>query len=238
MYADLYKDPVRYEEILGTILPSELNFYLSYVKEAKNVLYLGSGSGRLLKEFIKVNPNITGVEISTPMYDYSKKLLPNTRVLNADFFKLNLEEKFDLIIAPFVFMYHFEEPEFKKSFSVVKKYLNQGGLFVGDVFNPYLPLDRTIEYELENVAMYGDEFEKAYIHYDHEKKLCNEYIERTNMKTGQTYVTLLPWYYYYPEEFEQCAKENGLKVKEFYGSFYKDAFDSKTSEVLIFVVSS
>lgn len=228
-YSDLYQNPDQYEEILGATPQAELDFYIDYIKRAKNVLYLGTGSGRLLKNFIKVNPNITGVEISKPMFDFSKKLLPQAKILNQDFFDLKLDEKFDLVIAPFRFLFHFPSPKFEEAFESVNKHLSPGGLFIGDNFNPYLPLDHNIEYELNSVELYGDIFEKVYNCYDHSKKLCEEYIERTSTKTGKTTVTYLPWYYHYPEEFPKA---------QFYGSFQKSPFDLRISDELIFVISS
>lgn len=227
-YSDLYQDPNQYDEILGNIQQSELDFYNSYIKKAKNILYLGSGTGRLLKKFIITNPNITGVEISPPIAKFSRNLLPHTRILNQDFLKLNLNEKFDLILAPFRFLYHFPSPQFEKSLEVAIRHLAPGGLFIGDNFNPYLPLNRTLEYELNSVTIQGDIFEKVYNHYDHSQKLCKEYIERTDTKTGATTVTLLPWYYHYPEEFPSA---------KFYGSFTKEEFDPNTSEELIFIIT-
>lgn len=228
-YSDLYQNPDQYEEILGSVQQSELDFYTSYIKEAKNVLYLGTGTGRLLKEFVKMNPNITGVEISKSMFDFSQKLLPHAHILNQDFLTLDLSEKFDLVLAPFRFLYHFPSPQFEKSLEVINNHLSTNGLFIGDNFNPYLPLDPNIEYELSGVEIFGDIFEKVYNHYDHTKKLCEEYIERTNTKTGQTSITLLPWYYHYPEEFPSA---------KFYGSFSKEPFDPRTSEELIFVITT
>lgn len=231
-YKELYSNPLQYDDTFVGGSDGEVEFYSDLVKRAKNVLYLGSGSGRLLKDFLKVNKNITGVEIQKEMVELSKKYLPSAKIIEADALKLELHETFDLVIAPYIFACHFKSGDVAKLFGAVSKHLEKGGLFVGDMFSPYLPHDRTINGEIDDIVIDGDVVEKVYCIYDHEDQMCYEYVEKTNMKTHDYSMVEMPWNYYYPEQVENMLTKSGLKVKHWYGTFQKDPMTKDTPELI------
>lgn len=234
-HQQFYRNPRSYDEILSDLSPYEVEFYKDYLEKAQNVLYLGSGSGRLLKHFLKINPHITGVEISPPMIQAAKKLIPDAHIINADVLTLHIKKKFDLILAPYLFLFHFQKREFQKIFEVVNRHITQDGLFISHNFNPYL--DPKISCELQCVDLFGDTFEKVYNSYDHQKRICREYIERTNLKTNEQSLVVLTWYYYYPEEFRVACRDANLCVKNIYGSYRKEPLNPKDSEDMIILCS-
>ena len=213
---------------------SELNFYKKYINKSKNVLYLGSGFGRLLKKFLNVNNKITSVEVSKKMVYASKKLLPKARIIQIDILNLNLRQKFDLIIAPYRFICHFDKKNLKTLFKVVSKHLKLNGLFVGDIFSPYIPHDRTIKCEIESIENKNGVIEKTYNCYEHENQICREIVERFNTKTNKTEFIKVEWRYYYPEQLVKIGKNNKLKISDFYGKFKREPL-TEFSEQLIFV---
>ena len=126
---DLYNNPDLYDATYVGLTNehSDDSFYQSLIKKDQNILYLGSGSGRLLKKLVTINPNIIGVELAQPMIDNCKKILPNAKVIHANVLDLNLDQKFDLIIAPYRFISHFDKSGLGKLFQVVAKHLISGG---------------------------------------------------------------------------------------------------------------
>src|SRR3989344_6547756 len=233
-YKELYKNPEEYNKIFTGSSNYEIKFYKDYLKKAKSVLYLGSGSGRLLKQFLKVNKNITGVEISKEMVSYSKKLLKNIKIINNNVLNLKLRQKFDLILAPYRFICHLNKKELEKLFKVVNYHLKDKGLFVGDIFSPYLPHDRSIKCEINGIDIQGNFIDKVYNVYEHDKQLCYEVVERFNIKTKEYGFIKVKWNYYYPEQLKQIGNKFSLKCINIYGSFKKEKLD-KVSDDLIFV---
>lgn len=231
-----YKNPVEYDNTFTGCSGKELDFYKSHIEKSKKVLYFGSGTGRLLKKFLLVNKNITAVEFSKEMVDYSRKFLQDTKILHQDVLELNLDEQFDLILAPYRFLTHFDKDELKRLFQVVDKHLVVGGYFVGDIFSPYLPHDRGVRCEIESVEVHTNIVEKVYNCYDHESQICVEIVEKTDTETGHISVIEMPWHYYYPEQLVKLAEKNNFCVKNFYGSFDKDPLD-KNSYDLVFVMT-
>ncbi len=230
-----YSDPAEYDKTFTGSASNEPDFYRNYVEKSKKVLYLGSGTGRLLKTFLPINKNITAVEFSKEMVDFSKELLPDAKILFQDALELNLNEQFNLILAPYRFLTHFNKNELEKLFKVVSKHLSADSLFVGDIFSPYLPHDRSIRYEIESIETKGNIVEKVYNCYDHESQICVEIVEKTDMKSGQSSIIEMFWHYYYPEQLTELAEKNNLRVESFYGSFDKEPMDKDCYD-LIFVI--
>ncbi|MBI2632890.1 MAG: methyltransferase domain-containing protein [Parcubacteria group bacterium] len=230
-----YKNPSEYDRTFTGSSDDEVNFYSEYVKKFDKVLYLGTGTGRLLRDFLKLNKRIIGVEFSKEMARYSKKLLPKAHIIHQDALKLNLNEKFDLILAPYRFLTHFDPNELKKLFAVVKNHLNSGGYFIGDIFSPYLPNDQTIECEIQCIGVKNNMLEKVYNSYDREEQICVELVEKIDLKSGKHSVIEMPWHYYYPKQLKEAAETHSMKVDYFYGSFKKESMTRDSSE-LIFVI--
>lgn len=230
-----YNNPEEYDETFIGSSEDELSFYTDYVKKFKKILYLGSGTGRLLREFLPLNKNILAVEFSKKMANYSKKVLLNANIICQDVLELDLREQFDLVLAPYRFLTHFDFSELEKLFQVVSDHLKIGGYFVGDIFSPYLPHDRTIKCEIESTEVVGDVIEKIYSCYDHPNQICVEIIEKINTKNNQRSIIEMPWHYYYPEQLKNLADNNNLKVINFYSTFRKTSLNYD-DEDLIFIM--
>lgn len=235
MIYHIYKNSKEYDNIFTGIDDKENDFYLKFIKTG-SVLYLGSGSGRLLKNFLKLNSDITGIELSDEMYKASIKLLPNAKIIKQDALSLSLGKTFDSIIGPYRFFCHFDGKNLQKLFKVISKHLKKGGVFVGDMFSPFLPHDKTIQCEVNSVEVYDDIVEKVFNSYDHKNQICTEWIERINTKTKEYSMLQLPWYYYYPEQIESMAKAFGMKVKNFYGDFNRSKLNESSKE-MIYIIS-
>ncbi len=233
-YRALYDYPTKYDKTFSgsSSKKDEIHFYSNYVRQAKEVLYLGTGSGRLLKEFLPIQKNITGVEISKRMVACTKKAFPKCHIIHQNALTLKVEKKFDLIIAPYRFLCHFDRKDADVLFGVVKKHLTKGGIFVGDIFSPYIPHDRSIHCEIEEINIESSEVEKVYNCYDHEKQLCIEIVEKLNTKTNKHTYVKMPFYYFYPEDLRVLAKKNNLEVSNIYGSFQKESLNKHKPDLI------
>jgi SAM-dependent methyltransferase len=231
-FDEFYADPEMYDDTFSGGSEGEVEFYVELVKRAKHVLYLGSGSGRLFKEFLKVNKNVVGVEIQKEMVEFCRKLLPTAKVIQGDALTLDLKDRFDLIIAPYLFTCHFEPAQAQKLFNVIAKHLEVGGTFAGDMFSPYLPHDRTIKGEVDWIDIQGDVVTKVFCLYDHDEQICTEYVEKNNAKTHDYSMIGASWHYYYPEQLKKMMAKAGISVKKWYGTFLKDEMNKENPELI------
>lgn len=227
----LYKNPDDYDKELVGSDTNEISFYQKYIKNG-SILYLGSGSGRLLKHFLPLNSDITGIEISEQMIKKCKETSPKVNILNQDVLKLQLPRKFDVIIAPYRFICHFDKNSVEKLFKAVATHLNPNGVFIGDLFTPYLPKDRSIKVEFDDLMFTDMYAEKTYNVYSHDKQLCVEVLERNWYEGGRTDFIKLDWYYYYPKQLQEFGEKNNLQALDFYGSFKNDPFTENTNQLI------
>ena len=121
----------------------DVDAYLKIAKTyAGRILELGSGTGRLSVELAKEGYDITCLEIHRDMISIHTKKLneetsTNTKIVLGDMCSFDLEEKFDLIIAPCNVVNHLmHKDDFLRMLASVKKHLSDIGMFVIDNSQP------------------------------------------------------------------------------------------------------
>lgn len=138
---DLIYDAALYDG-LNTSL-NDLNFYKKWLPKDKeaSILELCCGTGRLTIPIAKEGYNITGVDYTASMLNQAitkanKEQLPIDFV-QKDIRTLNLEKKFDFIFIPFNSIHHlYKNEDLFKVLKIVKKHLQENGIFLLDCFNP------------------------------------------------------------------------------------------------------
>jgi len=140
---------------------ADSEFYLDQIRQVKGkILEVGVGTGRLFMSALNNNADIYGIDISPSMLDILRtKLSPENqkRISLQNIIDFRLDNKFDLIIAPFrVFMHLTEKVDQLNALNNVFDYLNPGGRFIFDVFVPDL---RPLITGLENVIDFEGEYE-------------------------------------------------------------------------------
>lgn len=118
----------------------------AYVKIAKKykgrILELGSGSGHISLELAKEGYDVTCLEIQRDMIHLHERKLDDqtrqrTKIVLGDMCTFNLEEKYDLIIAPNnVIGYLFTVMEFLEMLTSVKRHLTDQGVFIIETIKP------------------------------------------------------------------------------------------------------
>jgi len=119
----------------------EKEMYLKIIRRTKGkILEVGVGTGRLFTEALKNGADIYGVDISPEMIKVLRNKLEEknyNRVIVKDIRDMNLDVKFDLIIAPFRVFSHLPEVDDQMSaLKCIYNHLNPGGIFIFDVFVP------------------------------------------------------------------------------------------------------
>ncbi|MBG6234370.1 ubiquinone/menaquinone biosynthesis C-methylase UbiE [Pedobacter sp. CAN_A7] len=107
-----------------------LDDLIKFIPAEGNVLDLGCGTGKpILQYLISKKINVTGLDASKEMLCIAEKNFPETEFLLQDMRFLNLNKKFDAIIAWHSFFYLpiVDQPIMFKCF---KKYLNPKGIIL------------------------------------------------------------------------------------------------------------
>lgn len=161
-YEDEYS--VLYDNLL-CLATFDIDFYHSQAAMVgDSILELACGTGRVGIPLARMGYDVTGIDISEDMLAIYRKKLENEKrriksrvhLLQADITKVELEQKFDLIILPATTICLFDEGMLKIIFGFVREHLNEGGRFVFDVMN-FNPDDYKRGYGDVHISKWTDE---------------------------------------------------------------------------------
>ncbi len=121
----------------------DTDYFLNEIRNTPGkVLEIGVGTGRHFQNALDAGADIYGLDVSESMLEVLKKKLPKNqhhRISNQNIIDFSLDQRFDLIIAPFRVMMHvIEKEEQIRALNNVYRHLNKNGRFIFDVFVPDL----------------------------------------------------------------------------------------------------
>jgi len=136
-YYDLLYQEKNYEEECDFIEKAFGKFAGSQVK---NILELGSGTGGHAIPLAQRKYQLTGIDVSEVMLNAAKeknrKLGLNINLQLSDIRNFKFDQKFDAVICMFaVLNYITLTSDLEKTLKNVKEHLNEGGLFIIDIWN-------------------------------------------------------------------------------------------------------
>lgn len=112
-----------------TLMESEyLNLIVSSVAAGGSVLDLGCGTGEPIAQFfINKGFKVTGVDGSKKMIELCKKRFPSERWIVSDMREINLQQRFDVILAWHSF-FHLDHNSQRKMFKRFDAHIKPGGI--------------------------------------------------------------------------------------------------------------
>lgn len=126
-----------YEEIVQwfddartkTLMESEyLNLIINTVPAGGSVLDLGCGTGEPIAQFfIEKGFKVTGVDGSKKMIELCKKRFPSERWIVSDMREINLQQRFDVVLAWHSF-FHLDHDSQRKMFKIFDAHIKPGGV--------------------------------------------------------------------------------------------------------------
>ncbi len=133
---------VIYDEVRND---ADHDYFLNKMFEARGpVLEVGVGTGRFFMDALNQGTDIYGIDFSPEMIRVLKSKLPakeHHRVTVQNICSLNLNNQFDLTVAPFrVFMHLLSVEDQLKALNAVHAHLKPGGRFIFDLFVPNLKM--------------------------------------------------------------------------------------------------
>ncbi len=103
---------------------------ISYLKPGASVLDLGCGTGEPIRQyFVDAGFQVTGVDGSTKMLEIAKSRCPKIKFILGDMRKLQLNEKFNCIIAWHSF-FHLSQDDQRAMFKTFTDHLNDKGILL------------------------------------------------------------------------------------------------------------
>jgi SAM-dependent methyltransferase len=117
----------------------EANYFVTLLKKNKisknNILELGLGTGNHAKHLIKKSYNVVGIEKSSSMLKFAKKI-PKLKCILGDIRNIRLKKKFDSILSFFhVINYMLTNSDINNFFRTASIHLRKNGLLVFDTWN-------------------------------------------------------------------------------------------------------
>ena len=107
-----------------------LDLAISYLKPEAKILDLGCGMGEPIgKYFIDKGYQLTGIDGSSKLIDLARARFPKSRFIIGDMREVNLNEKFDLVIAWNSF-FHLSKDNQRLMFKIFEDHINPGGILM------------------------------------------------------------------------------------------------------------
>jgi len=223
------------------------NYFLHKIKQAKGpVLEVGVGTGRFFIDAFDKGADIYGIDISPSMIDVLKQKLnkkEHHRISVQNLCELNMDKKFDLIIAPFrVFMHIISVEDQLQALNKVHEHLVSGGQFIFDLFVPDLKL---LLHGLDNVV----DFEGEYEHGKKSKRITSMKADIINQLSHITYKfvwdqegegvskewkTDLRFFFRY--ELEHLINQSKLKPVNIFGDFEENNLNGESKEFIVICI--
>ncbi len=120
----------EYEKRADNLLPVTqvaMDYFSSFIKPGGLVLDIGCGVGVAISVLAKKGFGVVGIEISSKMSEFAQKRNPEANVIVGDFLEIELNDKFDAVLA-FAFIHLFPKAEMPKIFDKIKSILEPGGV--------------------------------------------------------------------------------------------------------------
>ena len=215
----------------------DVRFYRQMARQharGKTILELGCGTGRLLVPLLRDGHRVVGVDAMQPMLDRCRDKIgrlpqvarARVTLIAADFRRLNLRQRFALIVCPFNGLMHlYERADIEAALRTVQRLLAPGGRFVFDVMNPDLKwLSRDSERRWARTRFRHPVSGKSQIYstdllYDNARQIAfmRIYYETPSGKRLRT--IHLTHRYFFPQELAELLHYNGFAIEKASGDF-------------------
>ncbi len=186
----------------------DTEYFMNKILDTRGkVLEIGVGTGRFFIDALAKGADIYGIDISKSMIDILKTRLSHEnhyRVITGDAGNMKLENKFDLIIAPFhVFAHVLETNEQIAFLNNVYEHLNEKGRFIFDVF---VPNPKLMAEGINELTDFEGEYEPG-------KKVRRIVSSKTDIVNQLIDVTMK---FIWDEDNKQAEKEWRLQMRLFF----------------------
>lgn len=254
MKIDLRTEAAKYYDSNPHFL-KDIPFYQKRISSPDiSILELGCGTGRVTLSLVPYCQFIQGVDISPAMISICHEKLiqagiPQTkaRVTEADIAEFDLDQTFDLIIAPFRVFQNLEtDQEVDGLFRCIRKHLSPTGTCILNVFRPFREpeemqklwatseesLDWEVPVEGGRLACFS---RRAYMDVEklilYPELIYRQYEGETLVEESLLKVVMRC---YYPDTFESLIVEHGYTIHDRWGGYEGEVYGQGPELVIQF----
>lgn len=240
----------EYYDLTQRGVTGDIPFFLEMARQADGeVLDLACGTGRVAIPLAQAGIRVTGLDLSAEMLDRARQkaeeqgVTDRLTLLQGDMRRFDLGKTFSLIMIPFrSFLHLLHIHEQMKALACIRRHLAPGGKFVMNVFVPKIehlyeesekmslrsvfPLETGEQIMMWDYTRYDyfqqwSEVTRTYERISPEGRLVEKVVGRFTLR------------YIFPAELHHLLRLNGFRVVQRFGSFDKQPFDSKSTELII-----
>ena len=233
-----------YDVIYAHLRTVDRDFFLNEILKVKGpVLEVGVGTGRFFLDALSRGADIYGIDVSAAMLDQLKKKLEPThhqRVFQQDARSLNLNKRFDLVVAPFrVFSHLIDIEDQLQALNSIYEHLNPEGRFIFDLYVPDLKiLQNGINNETDFDGEYapGKKLKRAVsakadlIRQINQVTMTLTWDEEGGQKTS-SWQLLMRFFFRY--ELEHLVARSKLKLERIYGDYEGHDLNSESRDFIV-----
>ncbi|MCK7519158.1 MAG: class I SAM-dependent methyltransferase [Ignavibacteriales bacterium] len=203
------------------------------LEKGSKVLDLACGAGRHSILFAKNNFDVTAVDISDNLLNVGRKTAEELKLkinfINSDLRKLNLNEKFHLIINLFTSFGYFEtDDENGEVIKMASQHLVDDGYFVLDFFNIIYLQNNLIPISYDKIE---DGIIKQERVIEGDRLVKTIFITRKGIEKNITNRVRI----FTKQELISFFKDSGLKIQFIYGDYLGNNFAEETSPRIIII---
>lgn len=241
--------PYRYYRALHRGNEGDLDFYRSVASEARRILELGAGDGRIARAIAEDGKEIVALERSEEAIALGKQERGGAKVqwAQGEMERFSFDERFDRIIAPYTALYCLLTPAaLRDCLGCVHDHLERDGLFVFDIWPaddfhnegegmPPEELEAIEEAgEVARVKVDGAEhrvFESSRWH--RAAQLLDVHYRYEPVDGGEAIFGAIPQRYLLLDEIAQELEAAGLQVLVLHGDFDQRAYDEESERLIV-----
>lgn len=230
-------------------LDDDFEMYLGFAERTGGpILEIGSGTGRVALALAERGREVVGLEPSDAMRAVAQQkadraeLTDRAAFVPGDMRRFKLDRRFGLIIAPLnTFLHNLTPDDQLATLSNLKKHLQPSGLLVLDCFNPDPAHSADDHFLILHRAHVDPDTGAASLLYvsrtvDWGNQLQeNIYIAERPTPSGgfQRIAITTNFRFIFRHEMVLLLKQGGFDVKEIYGSYELDPFESGSDQLIV-----
>jgi SAM-dependent methyltransferase len=240
----IYNLPELYDEQYQ-YYREDLNFYTQLARDyGSPILELGAGTARVSIALAKAGYTVVGVELSEAMVVRGREhiarenLTEQVELMQGDMRRLELSQKFPIVIAPFnTLMHAYTLQDQDATLATVKRHLEPGGVFAFDVYTPNFSNLNVLRREAEWEHVGGKRAELFLyqsLDADHQILESRYYLDRVQEDGTLTRQTsVLKQRFYTRFELERLLYQAGFQKVQLYGGFDKRRYSAKEAVMVV-----
>jgi len=243
----IYNHPQLYDDIMWW-KEDDISFWKSIIKKynARSVLELCCGTGRIGLPLINTGIEYYGLDISQPFIDFFSSKLSNhdkQKLIVSDATKFNLKKNFDLIFIGFNSLAHLLTNQYATScFNSIRNHMHDNSIFGIDIFMPTHQLTSNLDSNKIDLMDFIDSNTQKKINifestkYEPKTEVASISWEFQNKNNQIEFIYNFKMKMFFPDTLNRLLIDSKFNIDHFYGNYQLEAFNEE-SEKQIYLCS-